>query len=356
MLTSLGWNDDFASSFRPYEEAELVPGRVTVEEKQAYIVRTEAGEVLARLAGRLLHRVSDDASLPTVGDWVALAAHDGGGATVQAVLRRKTAFVRSDPSRATMTQVLAANFETVWIFAALTREISARRVEHFLAVAWNSGAQPVVVLTKADLNETTPERIAEVERVAVGCPFHVTSAVTGEGIDELATHLDGDRTAVILGSSGVGKSTLVNALLGEERLATQPTRADDVGRHTTTHRELVLLPRGGMLIDTPGLREIGVWSTAGTDTLYEDVTNLASECHFSNCTHRSEPGCAVKAAIQSGDLDAEHLRVYEKLEREMAFLARRQKYRAGIAWRRGNKKLSKRAQGRKLGVDEEIEL
>lgn len=351
MLETLGWTDEFASSFERYAEAGLVPGRVLVEEKQAFIVRTQAQEGLARLAGRMLHRAADERNFPTVGDWVALQAHQG-GLTIQAVLPRKTAFVRSDPSRATTTQVLAANFDTVWIFAALTSELSARRVEHFLTVAWNSGAQPVVVLTKADLDEATDERIAEVESVAIGCPLHVTSAVTGDGVDDLRQHLDGDRTAVILGSSGVGKSTLINVLLGEDRIATQATRADDVGRHTTTHRELVMLPDGGMLIDTPGLREIAVWDIGGTDTLYADIKNLMAQCRFSNCKHQTEPGCAIKAAIESGELDENHMKSYKKMLREMAFLARRRKYQPGVAWRRGNKRLSQRAQERKLGIDQ----
>lgn len=350
MLETLGWTDGFASSFERYAEAGLVPGRVLVEEKQAFVVRTEHEEGLARLAGRMLHRNTDERNFPTVGDWVALERTQG-ASTIQAVLPRATAFVRSDPSRATMTQVLAANFDTVWIFAALTNELSARRIEHFQTVAWNSGAQPVVVLTKADLDEASDERIAEVKSIAIGCPLHVTSSVTGDGVEDLKQHLDGNRTAVILGSSGVGKSTLINVLLGEERIATQPTRADDVGRHTTTHRELVVLPGGGMLIDTPGLREIGVWDIGGTDTLYADIKNLIAQCRFSNCTHQSEPGCAIKAAIDSGELDENHLKTYNKMLREMAFLARRRKYQPGVAWRRGNKQLSKRAQERKLGLD-----
>ena len=356
MLGTFGWNDGFASSFRIYAEQGFVPARVVVEEKDAFVVRTADGEGHARLAGRFRQRRLGEDSLPTVGDFVALDVREGDWSLVQGVLPRETAFIRSDPSRATMTQVLAANFHTVWIFASLTAELSARRVEHFLTVAWNSGAQPVVVLTKADLDAASADRVAEIESVAVGCPTHVTSSVTGEGVDELREHLDGNRTAVIVGSSGVGKSTLVNYLLQEERIATQPTRADDVGRHTTTHRELVLLPEGGMIIDTPGLREIGIWSIDGTDTLYEDVTNLASECKFSNCKHRTEPGCAIKAAIEAGDLDANHLKVYEKMLREMAFLARRQKDRGGIEWRRGNKRLSDRAQTRKGYKPEDIEL
>ncbi len=338
MLESLGWNDGFASSFDAGEGR--VPGRVVVEEKDAFVVRTADAEVHARLAGRFRQRRLAEELLPTVGDFVAIDARDDGWSLIQAVLPRTTAFVRSDPSRATMTQVLAANFETVWIFASLTAELSARRVEHFLAVAWNSGAQPVVVLTKADLEDVDADRLAEVESIAIGCPVHVTSAITGDGVDELKEHVSGNRTAVILGASGVGKSTMINYLLGEQRLATQPTRADDVGRHTTTHRELVQLPDGGMLIDTPGLREIGIWSIDGTDTLYEDITRLASECRFRNCKHRTEPDCAIRAAIAAGDLDEGHMKTYYKMLREMAFLARRKKYKPGIDWRRNTKRVA----------------
>jgi ribosome biogenesis GTPase len=338
LLETFGWTDGFASSFHEYEQDGFVPGRVVVEEKDAFVVRTEHGETHARLAGRFRQRQLSEELLPTVGDFVALDERDDGWSLIQGVVQRKTAFIRSDPSRATMTQVLAANFETVWIFASLTAELSARRVEHFLAVAWSSGAQPVVVLTKADLDAASAERLAEVESVAIGCPIHITSAVTGDGIDELTQHLAGDRTAVILGASGVGKSTLINYLLGEERLATQPTRADDVGRHTTTHRELVKLPAGGMLIDTPGLREIGVWSIDGTDTLFEDITRLVSECRFANCKHRTEPDCAIKAALAAGEIDEGHIKAYYKMLREMRFLARRKKYKGGIDWRRDTKR------------------
>jgi ribosome biogenesis GTPase len=338
VLETYGWTDHFASSFHKYEDAGFVPGRVVVEEKDAFVVRTEHGETHARLAGRFRQRHLAEELLPTVGDFVALDAHDDGWSLIQGVLPRTSAFIRSDPSRATMTQVLAANFDTVWIFASLTAELSARRVEHLLAVAWSSGAQPVVVLTKADLEAADDERLAEVESVAIGCPVHITSSVTGDGIDDLTRHLSGNRTAVILGASGVGKSTLINFLLGEERLATRPTRADDVGRHTTTHRELVKLPGGGMLIDTPGLREIGVWSIDGSEQLFEDITRLASECRFSNCRHRTEPDCAIKAAIVAGELDEGHLKTYHKMLREMRFLARRKKYKAGVDWRRDSKR------------------
>jgi ribosome biogenesis GTPase len=259
-LQQLGWTDQLEAAFRPHADQDELPGRIAVEHRGMYVTYTARGELRAEITGRFRHDANGRGSLPAVGDWVVLCPCPGENkATIRTVLPRRSAFSRKVAGFETEEQVLASNIDVVWILGSLTRELSARRMERYLAVAWDSGAQPIVVLTKADLGESDPERVAEVESIAVGVPVHVTSAVTGEGLDVLREQLDGHRTAAVLGSSGVGKSTLINALIGTERLETQETRADDVGRHTTTRRELVLIPGGGMVIDTPGLREIVMW-------------------------------------------------------------------------------------------------
>jgi ribosome biogenesis GTPase len=223
-------------------------------------------------------------------------------------------------------------------------------MEHYLAVAWSSGAQPVIVLTKADLDEADPERVGEVESIAVGAPVVFTSAVTGQGLDELRAQLDGNRTAAVLGSSGVGKSTLINRLVGEERLETYETRSDDVGRHITTRRELVLVPGGGMVIDTPGLREIIPWD-ADTESVFDDIAALSQACRFRNCSHAAEPGCAVRGALASGELDIDRLRSYERMQRELAYVERRKRGRARPGNERAKQIAKASRQRRKLGMD-----
>ncbi len=352
-LSALGWTPAFEEAFQPYAK-EHVPARIAVEHRGAYVTCLADAELWAEVAGRFRHHAADPSEFPAVGDWVALRARPGETAVIDAVLPRRTAFVRAtwDASRVrqsagapTVAQVLAATVDLVWILGSLTRELSARRFERYLAVAWESGAQPVVVLTKADLSEADPERIAEVERAAVGAELVVTSAVTGEGTEVLRAQLAGNKTAAVLGSSGVGKSTLINRLLGEERLDTQEVRGDEVGRHTTVRRELVRVPTGGLVIDTPGLRELVAWdSETGMDTVFSDIDELATRCRFDDCAHRSEPGCAVRAAIGSGELEPARLRSYEKMQRERDYLSGRKRSR--------NKEISKFArQRRKLGID-----
>jgi len=319
-LFDLGWTPDIQEAFSPYE-AEFLPGRIAVESHGLYGVYTEHGEVWAEITGRMRHKAAERADLPAVGDWVALQ-----GPLIQHVLPRRTAFVRKEAGFRTQGQVLAANVDVVWILGSLTRELSARRIERYLAIAWESGATPSIVLTKADLDEADAKRITEVETIAFGTPVIRTSGVTGEGIDELHAQLRPNRTATVLGASGVGKSTLVNALVGEQRMATHVTDADDVGRHTTTHRELVRVPSGGLVVDTPGLRELIAWD-GEADSGFNDIAELAAECRFNDCTHHREPGCAVQSAIASGDLDRARLVTYEKMQREMAYLDGRKRER-----------------------------
>lgn len=351
-LERLGWTDELQASFRPHATQELVPGRVAVEHRGSYVTYTAAGELWAEITGRLRHTAQDRSDLPAVGDWVAVAPRPD-GASIHGVLPRRSAFTRKVAGFETQGQVLAANIDVVWILGSLTRELSARRLERYLTVGWESGAQPVVVLTKADLGEAEPERVAEVEAVAFGCPVHVTSAVTGEGIDDLRASLAGNLTAALLGVSGVGKSTLVNALVGEERLATRETRADHVGRHTTTRRELIAVPGGGFVIDTPGLREIVLWDgEAGMDTVFADIKRLAERCRFRDCEHRTEPRCAVRRAIASGELDRAHLHSYEKMQRELAYVEERREGKAAMNAKRRSRDISKRSrERRKLGID-----
>lgn len=327
-LHALGWTSHEDEAFSAFA-GDHVPGRIATESHHMYLAKTEQGDLWCRLGPRLrtsdLHREER----PGVGDWVAVIPRPGDTqSTIEAVLPRRTALVRKEAGVRTEGQVLAANIDMVWIVSSLTVELSARRIERFMTVAWDSGAQPVVVLTKADLDGADSEILAEVESVTVGAEIVRTSAVTGEGIDTLRVLLAGERTAALVGSSGVGKSTLINTLVGEQLLRTMQTRDDAVGRHTTTHRELVRVPSGGLLVDTPGLRELLAWNDGGgTGDVYADIDALEAQCRFNDCTHRSEPGCAINAALASGELDRGRLQQRDKLLRELAWANRRKRGR-----------------------------
>jgi ribosome biogenesis GTPase len=329
-LESLGWTDELTTEFEQHLAAGLVPGRVVVQHRGQYEVVGEAGELRAEVAGRLLHEAASEAELPVVGDWVALAPRtEERTGTIHAVLPRRTRISRKTPWLATKEQVLAANVDTVLLTTSLNDDFNLRRLERYLATAWDSGADPVVVLTKADLHPDPAAAAAEVESIAYGVPVLVVSVRTGEGLDDVAAIARPGRTLVLLGSSGVGKSTLVNTLAGEELLATNELRDDGRGRHTTSHRQLVRLPSGGLVIDTPGLRELQLWDVGESlDEAFEDVTELFADCRFSDCAHDREPDCAVQAALEDGRLDPARWESYLKLQRELEHLERRLDKRA----------------------------
>ena len=329
-LTALGWDESFAEEFEQHASAGLIPGRVAVQHRGAYDVLTAEGELRCDVAGRLYDEALSPAELPAVGDWVAVAARpDEQAGTVQAVVPRRTKFSRKTAWQASEEQVLAANVDVVLLVSSLNEDLSLRRLERYLTLAWESGARPVLVLTKADLADDVPAAVAAVESVAFGAPVHAISSVTGEGLDELRAHLRPGVTAALLGSSGVGKSTLVNTLAGEELLETREIREDGKGRHTTTRRELIQLPGGALVIDTPGMREVQLWiADEGLEEAFSDVTELFEHCRFSDCAHESEPGCAVKEALENGTLAPERWDSYLKLQRELAHLDRRLDKRA----------------------------
>lgn len=306
-LVALGWTAELAASL----EAGHIPARVSAQHRGAYDVLAERGEQRVRLPGRFLHEAGPT-ELPAVGDWVGIEAD-----MIQSLLPRRSAFVRQTAGRETGAQVLAANVDTAFLVTSLNLDLEPRRLERYLTVAWDSGALPVILLTKADLADDADALLAEVEAVAFGVPVHLVSAVTGHGMDVVASYLRPGTTAVLLGSSGVGKSTLVNRLAGEELLRTQEIREDDDrGRHTTSHRELVVMPGGGMIVDTPGIRELQLWE-GDTASGFGDIDDLALRCRFSDCGHTTEPGCAVLEAVDEGVLTLDRLRSYRKLEREL---------------------------------------
>jgi ribosome biogenesis GTPase len=321
-LAALGWSDSLAAEFEPHRELGLEPGRVAVQHRGVWIVHGDAGEVRAGLAGRLLHEAASPADLPVVGDWVAYA-----DTTIHALLARRTAFIRrgaTGPGGRIEEQVLAANVDVCFLVSALGPDFNPRRLERFLALAWASGAEPVIVLTKADLHDDPARVVAEAEAIGWGVPVLAVSNVTGQGLDQLTRHLDGNRSGALLGSSGVGKSTLVNRLTGRD-LATQELRRDGRGRHTTTHRELVMLPGGGILIDTPGLRELALWDARdGVETVFPEIDELAAKCRFRDCAHEREPGCAVKRAAKDGRLDEKRLAAWRKLKHEVGWLEQKE--------------------------------
>ena len=305
-LESLGWDASLAEAFHPYEQHGFVPARAAVEHRIEYVVYSALGELRAELAGRLRH----DEEHPAVGDWLAVAARpDEGRATINAILPRRSAFVRKVAWAETKPQVVAANVDVVFVVCGLDLNFNIRRIERFLTLAWESGAQPVVLLTKADLCEDVEAYVLEVESVAFGVPVHAVSAPHGDGVETVRSYIPHGRTAALLGSSGVGKSTLVNALVGEEVLATNAVREDGRGRHTTSHRELVPLPEGGVVLDTPGMRELQLWDAAsGLESAFQDLDALVGQCRFADCAHEREPGCAVRAALAERDARRRALR------------------------------------------------
>ncbi|AEI46253.1 ribosome small subunit-dependent GTPase A [Paenibacillus mucilaginosus] len=326
-MADWGWDLKWAEAFGEYREAGLVPGRVTLEHKHIYRVMTEEGELLGEIAGRMRHAAFGRADYPAVGDWVALLPRPADGrATIHGVLPRRSKFSRKAAGPAVAEQIVAANVDTVFLVHALNQDFNLRRLERYLTLAYESGAQPVVLLSKTDLCADVPGRVADVEGIAPGVPIHAVSSLQDEGLEALRPYLAGGRTAALLGSSGAGKSTLVNRLYGEEVLHTGGIReGDDRGRHTTTHRELVRLPEGGLLIDTPGMRELQLWDAdSGLDLAFRDIEALAAGCRFSDCSHEGEPGCAVQAALEEGTLQAARYRSYVKLQKELAFEARRE--------------------------------
>lgn len=319
-LTTLGWDARWAEAFAPLAARGLVPARVVLEHQHIYRVHLDGGDELARVTGRTRHRLESRDAFPAVGDWVALREASGDDMRlIDEVLPRRSRFVRKAAGQTTEAQVVAANVDVVFLVSGLDLDFNVRRIERYLLTAWDGGAQPVIVLNKADLCADLDAVLAELAPVAGGAPVEVVSARDGRGVERLRTHIGPQRTAAFLGSSGVGKSTLINALIGEEVQTTADVRVHDSrGRHTTTHRELIVLTDGSLLIDTPGMRELQLWDAGdGLAEAFSDVIALGADCHFRDCTHQAEPRCAVRAAADEGRLHADRLANYQRLSKEL---------------------------------------
>lgn len=340
-LADLGWSDAIAAQFEPWRgRPHLEPGRVIVEFNYLYRIAVEGGEIEAALAGRVKHHATRRSDLPAVGDWVVVRrGTDASRSSIVAVLPRRGRFSRKAAGNVTGEQVVAANVDVVFLVMALDADFSLRRLERYLVLSQESGATPVVLLTKPDLVADPDARAGEVRAIARGTPVHLVSPKLGHGIDRVAAYLPPGRTGALLGSSGVGKSTIINRLAGRDIQKTRDVRmADSKGRHTTTHRELVVLPAGGLIIDTPGMRELQLWDAGdAVRETFEDLEALAAGCRFGDCRHRDEPRCAVKAAVEEGRLPRARLESYLKLQDEIAAVERQRDERALLEEKRRSK-------------------
>ncbi|MCT8138385.1 ribosome small subunit-dependent GTPase A [Anaerobacillus sp. CMMVII] len=342
-LHELGWNEELEKEFKQYEKEGLTVGRIALEHKKMYRIFAEAGELLGEVSGKFRFHVSGREEFPSVGDWVAIAARpEEGRATIHAVLPRFSKFSRKIAGKTTEEQIVATNVNTVFLVTALNNDFNLRRIERYLIMAWESGATPVIVLSKADLCHDIEAKLAEVESVAFGVPTYVISTKEDFGLEPLHNYLQVGQTVALLGSSGAGKSTLTNYLLGQDKQLVQEIRADDdKGKHTTTYRELVLIPNGGLIIDTPGMRELQLWEAEdASEHVFNDIHELEEQCRFRDCTHVSEPGCAVKNAIAEGSLAQARFDSFLKLQKELAYIERKGDIRAQLAEKAKWKKIS----------------
>ena len=329
ILESFGWNTFFLKNFQTTEIADSVPARVISESKNSFQVYSQYGELTAKISGRLRHHAGEENLYPAVGDWVIIKPMvNEGKAIIHGVLRRRSEFSRKVAGERTEKQVVSANIDTVFIVCGLDggRNLNLRRIERYITLAWRSGATPVIILNKADLCPDVDMLVRSVQEVAQGVTVLTVSAKEHTGLDTLKKYLTKGQTVAFLGSSGVGKSSLINSLLGINRQPTKEVRPDDLmGRHTTTKRELILLPDGGIVIDTPGMRELQLWAGEGDlKETFRDIEVLAKQCRFKDCSHNAESGCAVKAAINRGETDPARLDSYHKLQKELGYLVSRE--------------------------------
>lgn len=344
-LTDYGWNSTLEEQAAALLAPGLTIGRVVSEFKGQYKIVTKNGIFLAEISGKMRHLALNRDDLPAVGDWVIVKERlSDGKATIGEILPRFSKFSRHMAGVTTEEQIIAANVNTVFLVMALNHDFNLRRLERYLTMAWESGANPVIVLTKADICPNVKQKIADAEEIAFGVPVFSVSATRNIGKEQFAPYLVKGRTTVFLGSSGAGKSTLINWLYGNERQSVHDVReADDRGRHTTTNRQLIALPSGGIVIDTPGMRELQLWnaSDASIGHSFADIETLAAGCRFNDCTHSSEPGCAVRAALKDGRLEQTRFDSYLKLRRELAFLKRKADMQARIKEKARIRKMNK---------------
>ncbi len=341
-LRNFGWNDFFEANFSEFAGGEFIPARVAVEHRNYYELYSAIGELTADKAGKLFYSALDGSALPAVGDWLAVKpVANESKAVIHAVLPRLTKFSRKKAGATTEEQIVAANVDSVFIISSLNQELNYRRIERYLTLAWENDVKPVVILSKADLCEDIYGKLAETQAALIGTDVHVVSAKERAGIEELYVYFEGNKTVAVIGSSGVGKSTLINSLLEREKMdVSDISLYKDKGRHTTTHRELSIVPGGGVIMDTPGMREIQLWEGGeGLSELFDDIEQLTLECKFSDCKHDSEPGCAIQAAISAGTLEESRFKSYKKLQNEVNYIARKQDKKLQIEEKKKWKKL-----------------
>jgi ribosome biogenesis GTPase / thiamine phosphate phosphatase len=342
-LQTIGWNDYFNNEFKNYKEQGYSVGRIALEHKRIYRIFTENGELFGEVSGKLRHNSYSREDYPAVGDWVLISPrYEEGKATIHGILPRFSKFSRKVAGMTTEEQIVATNVNTLFLVNALNQDFNLRRIERYLIMAWESGANPVIVLTKSDLCKDVEEKIKQIEAVALGVPVHALSVKDDTGIEQLDTYLEEGQTVALLGSSGAGKSTLTNRLIGvEKQLVNEIREGDDRGKHTTTHRELIVVPAGGIIIDTPGMRELQLWDAEGSlSQSFEDIELVAENCYYRDCTHGSEPKCAIVEAISQGILEEERFKSYVKLQKELAYLERKNDKRAQLEERNKWKKIS----------------